>query len=135
MSNSYFLIGHSFGGVLALELAKRLEKLNIKGHVVLLDSSPCYIKASVDAEIIGLDLMYSKILDDPLKMVVVSSITKMISATNNKKLEQQISGCVSWEECIDKMINFLDQSIYSHYYLEHIVNAIYCRLHDEEHEY
>jgi thioesterase domain-containing protein len=42
---SFNLLGYSFGGILALELAMELEAEGREGHLYLVDSSPDFMKA------------------------------------------------------------------------------------------
>lgn len=48
-SKKFYIIGHSYGGLLALDLAARLEDLGLNGKVVLIDSSPATIKKRTQA--------------------------------------------------------------------------------------
>jgi len=41
------IVGYSFGSILAIELAHRLEKLNIRGKLVLIDGAPELMKGIV----------------------------------------------------------------------------------------
>lgn len=42
------LIGYSFGSLIALELAKRLEKQGLSGRLVLIDGAPEYLKMAIE---------------------------------------------------------------------------------------
>jgi fatty acid synthase len=42
------LLGYSYGGLLALELALELEADGREGHLYLVDSSPDFVKALLD---------------------------------------------------------------------------------------
>jgi thioesterase domain-containing protein len=42
--DTFNLLGYSFGGILALELALALEAEGLKGHVYLVDSSPVFLQ-------------------------------------------------------------------------------------------
>lgn len=45
---SFVLVGYSFGSLLAIELARRLEKHGLTGRLVLIDGTPDLIKAMIE---------------------------------------------------------------------------------------
>jgi thioesterase domain-containing protein len=50
----FSLLGYSFGGLLALELALELEAEGREGHLYLLDSAPVFMKLQVE-HVVGSD--------------------------------------------------------------------------------
>lgn len=44
----YYIVGYSFGGLIALEILKLLEKNNRKGKLWLIDSAPQFLKMSAE---------------------------------------------------------------------------------------
>ncbi len=43
-NNSFIIVGASFGALLALELANKLETIKMKGQLILIDGAPDYLK-------------------------------------------------------------------------------------------
>lgn len=42
------IVGYSYGSLIALELARRLEKRGLSGRLVLIDGAPEYLKMTVE---------------------------------------------------------------------------------------
>lgn len=49
----FFIVGYSFGGLIALEVLKLLEKNNYKGKLWLIDSAPQFLKMTTELAICG----------------------------------------------------------------------------------
>lgn len=49
----FFILGYSFGGIIALELIKLLEKKNRKGKLWLIDSAPQFLKMTTELAFLG----------------------------------------------------------------------------------
>lgn len=49
----FLIVGYSFGGLIALEILKLLEKNNRKGKLWLIDSSPQFLKIATELSIRG----------------------------------------------------------------------------------
>ena len=114
---------------MALKLAKKLESVGIKGHVVLMDCGPLFLQKLVLEQISSLDPLYSKEANNALQMLVLSGVTSIIFPAEGMEIRKAILECSTWEERIDKLVTFsANQTIYSVDYLKNIVNALYCRL-------
>lgn len=44
---NFYLVGYSFGAMVAIEIAKLLEKTGLKGQIVLIDGAPTFLKKLV----------------------------------------------------------------------------------------
>lgn len=49
----FLIVGYSFGGLIALEIVKLLEKNNRTGKLWLIDSSPQFLKITTESTILG----------------------------------------------------------------------------------
>lgn len=49
----FLILGYSFGGLIALEIVKLLEKNNRKGKLWLIDSAPKFLKMITELTILG----------------------------------------------------------------------------------
>lgn len=49
----FCIVGYSFGGLIALEVLKLLEKNNYKGKLWLIDSAPQFLKMTTELAICG----------------------------------------------------------------------------------
>lgn len=52
---AFILISHSFGGLIAVDLARRLEGAGLKGHLLLIDGYPKLLKQVANASINATD--------------------------------------------------------------------------------
>ncbi|XP_067207057.1 fatty acid synthase-like [Linepithema humile] len=45
LPQNFVLVGYSYGSIIAIELAQKLEEMNLKGRLILIDGAPEHIKA------------------------------------------------------------------------------------------
>jgi len=73
------MVGYSFGSIIAIELTRRLEVMNFKGRLVLIDGAPEQMK-----------MMYKEFVSDSkdvdLQILVLTSIMEINSAGSSKKV-------------------------------------------------
>ncbi|XP_036142705.1 fatty acid synthase-like isoform X1 [Monomorium pharaonis] len=91
---NFVMVGYSFGSIIAIELTRRLEALNFKGRLVLIDGAPEQIK-----------MMYkhftSNFNETHLQIAVLINIMKIYSQEINKKIVMELEKCNTWEERYD----------------------------------
>lgn len=124
-SATFFLLGYSFGGLLALEIALYLEQKGWEGLVYLVDSSPQYLKN-----------MYMSSLgtnEEEFDVKLLCGIWDIIVQQNDNseataKLVKEITPLETYKEKLDHFLTFTPPTNYS---LEHIKNigmSSYTRL-------
>jgi len=73
------MVGYSFGSIIAIELTRRLEAMNFKGRLVLIDGAPEQMR-----------MMYKDFVSDSkdvdLQILVLTSIMEINSAGSSKKV-------------------------------------------------
>ncbi|XP_067206014.1 fatty acid synthase-like [Linepithema humile] len=64
LPQNFVLVGYSYGSIIAIELARRLEEMNLKGRLILIDGAPEYMKAiaNVNCPFTTLDEFQNNIL-------------------------------------------------------------------------
>jgi len=74
------MVGYSFGSIIAIELTRRLEAMNFKGRLVLIDGAPEQMRS------IYKDFL-SNCNDVDLQIWVLITIMKIYSARNNEMVQ------------------------------------------------
>ncbi|XP_046739713.1 fatty acid synthase-like [Diprion similis] len=95
-SRNFVIAGYSFGTLVAIELARRLESEGLSGRLVLIDGSPDHMKALCNQHLI---------LDDEaqLQSILLLELMDTIGPSIRAKLAVDLRKCVTWEE---KLIAF-----------------------------
>ncbi|XP_011705676.1 PREDICTED: fatty acid synthase-like, partial [Wasmannia auropunctata] len=87
----FIIVGYSFGSIIAVELTRRLEAMNFKGRLVLIDGAPEQIRT-----------MYKHFTSDSddvnLQIVILTNIMEIYSAGNSEKILMELKKCNTWEE-------------------------------------
>jgi len=74
------MVGYSFGSIIAIELTRRLETMNFKGRLVLIDGAPEQMRA------IYKDFV-SNYNDADLQILILIGILKTYSARSNETVQ------------------------------------------------
>jgi len=74
------MVGYSFGSIIAIELTRRLETMNFKGRLVLIDGAPEQMRS------IYKDFV-SNYNDADLQIFVLTNIMKIYSAESNETVQ------------------------------------------------
>ncbi|XP_036148675.1 fatty acid synthase isoform X2 [Monomorium pharaonis] len=86
----FVMVGYSFGSIIAIEITRRLEALNVKGRLVLIDGAPEQMR-----------IMYKHVTsnfnDADLQFAVLINIMEMYSGTS-KEIIMELQKCNTWEE-------------------------------------
>jgi len=73
------MVGYSFGSIIAIELTRRLEAMNFKGRLILIDGAPDQIR-----------MMYKDFVSDSkdvdLQIFVLTNIMEIYSAGCSEKV-------------------------------------------------
>lgn len=86
------MVGYSFGSIIAIELTRRLEAMNCKGRLILIDGAPEQIR-TMCKHFAVLDLN-----DTDLQIVILINIMKMYSVRNGEKV------CIFFLYLISKLL-------------------------------
>ncbi|XP_036143145.1 fatty acid synthase [Monomorium pharaonis] len=87
---NFVMVGYSFGSVIALELTKRLEAMNFKGRLVLIDGAPEQFRAILKN--------FSYYSDIDFQTAILTNIMETYSAGTSKNIITELKKCVTLEE-------------------------------------
>ncbi|KAF7409679.1 hypothetical protein HZH68_004060 [Vespula germanica] len=96
----FMLIGHSFGSLVAIELARMLEAKGFIGRLILIDGAPQYLKKFIQE-----NLRSSS--QEELENNILLSVMNAYVAVNCSELELELKKCNSWDEKINTSLNVL----------------------------
>lgn len=114
----FYLIGYSFGAVVALQLAQLLERSGKYGRVVLIDGSPIYLQkffASMSAS------GAKKANEDMLFMLLYFNLTR---TDQTYDFIDQLQNAESLQKKIDLLLRYFPDSLKSLYSVQYLVDVI-----------
>lgn len=122
----FYIIGHSFGAILAIQLAQMLERNGATGHVLLIDGSPVYLKRMSEAMIKTTSKKQNT--EDVLIMLVYFNVC---NSERSYRFAMQLQGCNTWSMKMDLLYRQLPEAmknLYSADYLYATICAMSNRL-------
>ncbi|XP_036142914.1 fatty acid synthase-like [Monomorium pharaonis] len=87
----FVMVGYSFGSIIAIELTRKLEALNFKGRLILIDGAPEQMRMIYKS-------LQSNFNDVDLQLVVLTNIIELYSPGSSKKIIMELENCNTWEE-------------------------------------
>jgi len=119
----FYVVGYSFGAMVAIEVAKLLEETGLRGQIVLIDGAPTFLKKLV------VDQMPTPHTDDAVQMVLISGIIRTIFPEESIDVSQIMKNYPTWESRIEKLLELSsDQFLYSTDYLRKMAYCLYQRI-------
>lgn len=121
----FYLVGYSFGSYVTLELARQLEECGMKGHVLLIDGAPNFLKQ------LSYGHLTTEVNDEVLQMLLVVGIVQNVFPDENPEdLIAALSKCETWEDKVDFLAIYSKKADteYSEPYLRNMMEALYNRL-------
>lgn len=123
-SDPYYIVGYSFGALVAIQLASLLEKAGYRGQLTLIDGAPHFLKKLTLAH------LGENFKDEDLYTLLLSSIVNQIFPEESTESASEMF--MKLETLNDKMIKFMEyvnkQNLYSREYSEAIVVAMFNRI-------
>ncbi|XP_037954847.1 fatty acid synthase isoform X2 [Teleopsis dalmanni] len=124
ISEPYYIIGYSFGTLIAIELAAMLEKAGYRGQILLIDGAPHFLKKLTLARI------GETISDNDLYNIIISTIVHQIFP--EESLETTSLVFMKFNKLSEKMDKFMEyvakQDMYSENYTRIMINAMFNRI-------
>lgn len=118
----FYLVGYSFGGSIAIELAKRLEERNKRGQLVLMDASPAFLKKLAIEQI-------AQSVDDVLEVIYFSGVIDFLFPEENAEMVKKMIVLPTYNEKLDFIVQHAKALFsYSPEYLKSAMNLIYRRI-------
>lgn len=121
----FYLVGYSFGSYVTLELARLLEASGMKGHVLLIDGAPNFLKQ------LSYGHIASEVSDESIQLLLTVAIVQQVFPDENPEdLLSALSKCETWEDKVDFLVSYgkKTESEYSETYLRNMMEALYNRL-------
>lgn len=123
----FYLIGYSFGSFITLELANVLEEAGLKGHVLLIDGAPAFLK-HLGYATIGKS---ENISDEAIQTMLIHAIcTRIFPEDNPDEFVSNLSELKTWPEKINRLVEIgMKANIeYTERFLRDTVDAMFVRL-------
>ncbi|XP_069675926.1 fatty acid synthase-like [Periplaneta americana] len=122
---SFNLLGYSFGGLLAMEIALELENQGRKGHLFLVDSSPNFVKR--------LQELTAGCKEDELESNVIKTLTSLQAPSETTpaeitKVMEEIRIMQSWNEKVERLLMMLPTTQYSKQHQKMVYTSMCARL-------
>ncbi|KAK0167632.1 hypothetical protein PV327_005004 [Microctonus hyperodae] len=120
----YFMIaGYSFGSLVAIELARKLEAKGLVGKLILIDGAPELMKVIKNQQLAASN-------NEELETNFLVSIMDMVVPTLSKELLANLQQCTSWQEKLDKFMTYIptESLMSSAEHQRNIYTSIYNRL-------
>lgn len=121
----FYLVGYSFGSFVTIELARHLEAAGMKGHILLIDGAPNFLK----------QLSYGHIgnqaSDESIQYLLVAAVVQNIFPDESpEELLAALIKCPTFEDKVNYLVLYgkKAESIYSEPYLRNMMDALYNRL-------
>lgn len=119
----FFLIGHSFGSAIAIELAKLLEQNGLHGKIISLDGSMLVLKKFVTSLLRNQDPT-----DDMIQMLLMQQIAfEMTPDVHFDAIQSMIDEGMTFDEKVYKFIEIVQKKDYSPEYLKNFGYALFNR--------
>lgn len=123
---NFYIVGYSFGSMVAIQIAQMLEKQGQTGRLLLIDGSPAYLKRLAT----GISKSTSK--DDNVEdLLIMTLFCNLCHAELTDEFSIKLKECNSWITKMDVLHDFLSDEIKSSYtkiYLHNMIAAMLNRL-------
>lgn len=123
----FYLVGYSFGSYITLELARLFEQDGMKGHVVLIDGAPKFLK-QLSIATLG---TAQEITDNAIQLMLINVICfKVFPNENPEEIFMTLCELKTWPEKINRLVEFgIKANVeYSEQYLRDMLDALFHRL-------
>lgn len=121
----YYLVGYSFGAFVTLELARMFEKRGMKGHVLIIDGAPAFLKRLATDQ---LSLVSDKTGDAALYDIILMAGLRILYPGEELEHWNILAKIDDWNARIEKLIEMgSNESVYSPKYIRNMLQAIFNR--------
>lgn len=123
----FYLVGYSFGSYITLELARYLERDGMKGHILLIDGAPNFLK-QLSIATLGTS---KTITDNAIQLMLIHQICQQVFPNDNPdEIFAVLSELKSWPDQINRLVEFgINANIeYSEQYLRDMLDALFYRI-------
>lgn len=123
----FYIIGYSFGTVVAIQLAQMLERTGMRGRILLIDGSLTYLQKTF-APMMPASSSSEEVIEDLLIMLMYFNLC---SCQQTYELIDRLQNCENFTKKFDMLCYYLPEELTSEYsmqYLRNIMTAMSNRL-------
>lgn len=124
----FYIVAHSFGSIIAIELARILEKSGHVGRILLIDGAPIYLKRLTHSMMQTISSHVSGSLENTL---ILTIFLKLCAVKRTEDFVKVLIEKQTWLSKVDLILEFLPSDVRSTYtdiYLSKIIQAILNRV-------
>lgn len=123
----FYLVGYSFGSLITLEIAHALEEAGMKGHILLIDGAPLWLKQLGYAHAGSAQEVSNELVQAMLLLAIVNLI---FPDENPEEIFASLSEFPAWTTKVDQLVAYGVKSNlkYSEDYMRRMVYSLYSRL-------
>lgn len=122
-NETFYIIGYSFGALIALDMARKLEAKGKTGRIVLIDGAPAFLKKLV------VDQMPTSDIEEGVQAVLINGLLRIVFPEEKIDALNIMREHPTWEKRVDKMVELgKDQYLYSIDYLRTMAYCLYSRI-------
>lgn len=118
----FILVGHSFGGYVAIELAKLLEQNGLTGQVISIDGSVTVFKRGMKKVMPNIDVEFDE------HVILATVVSHAMPEVPFDVIVQKFAENKSWDEQFDVLYNMAAKGEYSLEYLKAISVGVMHRV-------
>ncbi|XP_034192524.2 fatty acid synthase [Osmia lignaria lignaria] len=93
----FVIVGYSYGSIIAIELARRLEAHGLVGHLILIDGSPDYMRAIRENH-------FEASTHEELQDKFLVDILNFCKSPTIAEFKLELDNCTTWYEKLEKMV-------------------------------
>lgn len=121
--SDYTIVAYSFGSIVAVEIAKRLQAMGMRGKLMLLDGAPKFLKQCV------FRLCNGNTSDEEIQKILMFMTVKILIPNQTNEKISKIMRASSFNEKIEQLIEIMsDQTKYSANYIRRMAKVLFKRL-------
>lgn len=124
----FYLVGYSFGAYVTLELARLFEEFGMKGHILLIDGAPTFLK---NLSLSTLGQHTQEISDSSIQMMMLSVICHRVFPNDYPdEIILSLAELKNWPDRVNRMIEIARTAKiqYSEQYMRDMVEMLFIRL-------
>ncbi|GBP64858.1 Fatty acid synthase [Eumeta japonica] len=122
LEGNFYLLGYSYGVLIAMEMAVLLEQRGLQGSIFCVDSAP-------DVFPVQLKVVLGDVSENELQNAVIDHMYSVMAGQSSDELHEQLANVYSWEEKADLACRHLRGLIhYSSQYARAHMETAYGRI-------
>jgi fatty acid synthase, animal type len=120
-SQTFNILGYSYGSLYALKIASLLEAKGKRGNLLLVDGSPFFLKKLLIDQVEKINSNWEEILE----VMVLNGVTDLVMPNKNHEVIECMHSKLSWTEKVDKILKMSKNfNVYSETYVKNMINVL-----------